>query len=90
MLKSDTRVGPKDFLDLLLCHGLYPLTTKPTRIATGSATITDNTFTNIIASNQTGILVDDTISDHLSIFSKYKKGLIKKHASIKDYQPKKM
>jgi hypothetical protein len=59
-----------EFLDLIYSHSMFPLITKPTRIAGGSSTLIDNIFSNDICSTDmlNGLFYTD-ISDHFPIFS---------------------
>ena len=59
----------KDFIDLTQGFGLLPLINKPTRITLDSATIIDNIFSNATVKSECGLIIDDTISDHLPVFS---------------------
>ena len=68
LIKSETHLGTRNFIDLLFSHGLYPLINKPTRICLEAATLIDNIFTNCLLSTKNGILIND-ISDHLPVFS---------------------
>lgn len=85
LLKFAMHSGTKDFIDVLHSLGLFSLITYPTRVQSGSATLIDNIFTNIMDESESGILVDDSISDHLPIFSLIKyKGLVKQ--KVKTYK----
>ena len=68
-INYDTHKHTKDFADTLLNAGLLPMITLPTRISASNSTLIDNIYTNIINSSTNGVLIDDTISDHLPIFS---------------------
>ena len=54
---------------MLYSYGLYPLITRPTRATATSATLIDNIFTNSFDDSVNGVLLDDTISDHLPVFA---------------------
>lgn len=57
------------FLEVMLSYSLRPSIFRPTRIATYSATLIDNIFSNDYTKPfLTGILLTD-ISDHLPVFS---------------------
>ena len=59
-----------EFLDLMYSYSYVPLTTRPTRIISSSATLIDNIFVNniqLLQSHKQGILYTD-ITDHLHIF----------------------
>ena len=56
------------FLNLMYGNGLYPLITKPTRIARNNATLIDNIFTNEIQCiTKSGVYICD-VSDYLPVF----------------------
>ena len=68
ILKHESNIAAKSFLDTMYSIGLYPLIDRPTRISNHSFSLIDNIFTNVV--NQTtlsGILLSD-ITDHLPIF----------------------
>ena len=48
-------------------YSLYPSTTKPTRITSTSATLSDNIITNSNSFQTSGIIIAD-VSDHLPVF----------------------
>ena len=61
-----------DYYSLILCHNLYPLILKHTRINSQSATLIDNIFcNNINILCHSGIVTVD-FSDHFAIFASFK------------------
>ena len=71
LLKLNTRNKYAEYLDVMLCNGLFPKITLPTRLADKSATLIDNIFcrvTNSSKSCTSGIIFSD-ISDHLPCFT---------------------
>ena len=57
------------FLDTLLSNGLVPTISKPTRVTTGCETLLDNIHTNYDMKIQSGVLIEDSISDHFPILN---------------------
>ena len=55
------------FLNNLIGHSLFPSIRNPTRIATNSATLLDNLFTNCLGTNLSSAIVYNDLSDHLPI-----------------------
>ena len=68
-INYETHKHTKEFADTLLNAGLLPMISLPTRISPSNSTLIDNIYTNILYSSTNGVLIDDTISDHLPIFS---------------------
>lgn len=67
-MNADKQKSHRDFMDFMYSLGLYPTILKPSRIATGSATLIDNIFSNKIGNTiASGLLIKD-ISDHLPVF----------------------
>ena len=85
LLKCNKHRGTNVFLDTLLNSGLHPLSNLPTRVSSESSTLIDNVFTNIKCDSHNGVLIDDTISDHLPIFSSIKYGLNKNECKLHKY-----
>ena len=71
LLKQDTHVPTKHFLDTMFSLGLCPLISKPSRITSNSATLIDNIFTNELKHENISGLVLNDISDHLPVFTWY-------------------
>ena len=69
LLNMEKHQGTKEFVNLMYSFRLYPLLTKPTRVTQDSATIIDNIFTNYLGKSFNGIIINDSISDHLPIFT---------------------
>ena len=69
MLNYNTHKGTKTFVDIMFNNGLFPLINLTTRASSESSTLIDNIFCNILDNSNSGVLVNDTISDHLPIFS---------------------
>ena len=69
LLNNVTHKPTQEFIDTLLGSGIYSLIDLPTRVASNSSTLIDNIFTNIFVKSKNGVLIDDTVSDHLPIFS---------------------
>lgn len=62
-----------EFIDLMYSMSLIPKISRPSRIASNSATLIDNIFTNDIENNTiSGLLIND-ITDHLPVFTVYDK-----------------
>ena len=71
LLKEQNHSQTKYFIDTMFSMGLYPLITKPSRIAGQSTTLIDNIFTNELQHKSTsGILLND-ITDHFPVFMLY-------------------
>ena len=60
----------QDFLDAFLSASFLPLISKPTRVATHSATLLDNIFCNILPPPNSSIILTD-ITDHYPIMSHF-------------------
>ena len=69
LMNSGSHKPTQEFIDTLLCSGIFSLIDIPTRVASNSSTLIDNIFTNIFTHSSNGVLIDDTVSDHLPIFS---------------------
>jgi len=67
LLKHHMHQQTGRYLDMLYSHDLLPVTTKPTRITSHTATLIDRIYTNTVNSLVSGILTID-ISDHLLVF----------------------
>ena len=82
MINYDIHAGTRNFTDTLFNAGLFPFINLPTRISSGNSTLIDNIYSNIIYDSVNGVLVDDSISDHLPIFRCIDyKGIVKSSAS---------
>ena len=57
------------FLDMLLSSGLMPTISKTTRLSVECESLIDNILTNCDLKIQSGVFVDDRISDHFPIFN---------------------
>ena len=57
-----------DCCNNFISHGMYPLITKPTRTAAGSATLIDNIFTNEVNCVTRSAVIISDVSDHYPIF----------------------
>ena len=67
LLKSNSDINIKDFMNLTYSLGCIPLTTHPTRITTTSSTLLDHVYTNnVVGEHKSFILVED-VSDHLPV-----------------------
>ena len=67
LLKSNSDINIKDFMNLTYILGCIPLITHPTRITTTSSTILDHVYTNnVVGEHKSFILVED-VSDHLPV-----------------------
>ena len=71
LLKQDTHVPTKHFLDTMFTLGLCPLISKPSRITSHSATLIDNIFTNEMKHENISGLIINEITDHLPVFTVY-------------------
>jgi len=69
LLNSDTHQLTAKFVDTMFMYGYIPLTNKPTRIGSYSATLIDNIYTNNISASNTksGVFYTD-ITDHFPVF----------------------
>ena len=68
LLKIDSNKNYSTFYELMSSYGLFPMILIPTRVATDTATIIDNIFTNNIENKiQSGVIKTD-LSDHYSQF----------------------
>ena len=71
LLKEQIHSQTRYFIDTMFSMGLYPLITKPSRIASHSSTLIDNIFTNDMQhANVSGIILND-LSDHFPVFTLY-------------------
>ena len=67
LLKSNSDINIKDFMNLTYSLGCIPLITQPTRITTTSSTLLDHVYTNnVVGEHKSFILVED-VSDHLPV-----------------------
>ena len=67
LLKSNSDINIKDFMNLSYSLGYIPLITHPTRITTTSSTLLDHVYTNnVVGEHKSFILVED-VSDHLPV-----------------------
>ena len=67
LLKSNSDINIKDFMNLAYSLGCIPLITHPTRITTTSSTLLDHVYTNnVVGEHKSFILVED-VSDHLPV-----------------------
>ena len=57
------------FLDILLTSGLMPTISRTTRLSVDCESLIDNILTNCDLKIQSGVLVEDGISDHFPIFN---------------------
>ena len=71
LLKLNTRNKYAEYLDVMLCNGLFPKITLPTRVAERSATLIDNIFRSVSNSSKscTSDIIFSDISDHLPCFT---------------------
>ena len=70
ILECDNNRPTANFIDLMYSNSLFPLITKPTRVAQNSISLIDNIYCNDIEALEklNGILFTD-ISDHFPVFS---------------------
>ena len=68
LLKTNTDADALDFFDLMSNNMLLPAISLPTRISSGTETLIDNIFTNIINSDAVSGNLTIGISDHLPSF----------------------
>ena len=67
LLKSNSDINIKDFMNLTYSLGCIPLITHPTRITSTSSTLLDHVYTNnVVGEHKSFILVED-VSDHLPV-----------------------
>ena len=57
------------FLDMLLSEDFVPTISKTTRLSTDCESLIDNIFTNCNSKIQSGVMMEDNISDHFPIFN---------------------
>ena len=69
LMNNSSHKQTQDFCDTLNGSGLFPLISLPTRVTLNSSTLIDNIFTNLNDKNRNGVFIDDTVSDHLPIFT---------------------
>ena len=69
MINYKNHTNTRNFADILINAGMFPQINLPTRISAGNSTLIDNIFTNITYDSSNGVLINDTISDHLPIFT---------------------
>ena len=69
ILNYKSHKGTRSFIDVWFNAGLFPLINLPTRISSENSTLIDNIFSNISDDSSSGVLIDDTVSDHLLVFS---------------------
>ena len=67
LLKHHTHQQTGQYVDMLYSYDLLPVITKPTRITSHTATLTDHIYTNTINGLVSGIATVD-IPDHLPVF----------------------
>lgn len=77
ILKHDSHLGTKHFVDTLHSLGLYPLINKPTRITRYTATFINNIFTNAMNKGTTNDILLCDITDHFPMFALCEYGVIK-------------
>ena len=74
LLKYEEHQPTTEFLDMMLSSSFVPTINRPTRVTENTATLIDNTFTNVYGNDlefKNGILYSD-ISHHFPIFHLYK------------------
>lgn len=69
LLVCEVHNDSKGFLDMMYSFGLYPLINKPTRVTADTATLIDNIYTNMLVKSRNAIIVCDSISDHMPVFT---------------------
>ena len=68
VLKCNSHKNIMEYIDLLYSYGLLQIITKPTRIASLSATLIDHVLTNVSSTVYETQLLTHKISDHFAIF----------------------
>ena len=68
LLQNHRSNSVADYCNNFISHGMYPLITKPTRTAAGSATLIDNIFTNEVNCVTRSAVIISDVSDHYPIF----------------------
>ncbi len=67
-MKCSIDIKTNDYLDNIVSRGFVPLTCRPTRITTTTATLIDHVYTNILSYPTTsGIIITD-VADHFGTF----------------------
>ena len=87
LLKINTRQKHAEYLDMMMCIGLYPKITLPTRFTDRSATLIDQIFCKLSHTRnycKSGIIMSN-LSDHLPAFTSIKMQL-KQHTPLKYIQ----
>ena len=69
MINYKNHTNTRNFADILLNAGIFSHINLPTKISTGNSTLIDNISTNVTYDSYNGVLINDTISDHLPIFT---------------------
>ena len=83
-LKSEKHRPTNDFINLILESQQLPTITRPTRIASQSATLIDNIIINIKhCENFTSLILLDDISDHLLCLTVISNLIVNKHSKQK-------
>ena len=69
LLNYNSHKPTANYIDFIYSLGLFPLITRPSRIAENSATLIDNILTNELnVKLNSGLLIND-LSDHLPVFT---------------------
>ena len=68
LMKCNSQNNSQEFIETLMSASFLPLISKPTRVASQSATLIDNIFCNVLPLPESGIVLSD-ITDHYPIFA---------------------
>ena len=67
LLKSNSDINIKDFMNLTYSLGCIPLITHSTRITTTSSTLLDHVYTNNVEGEHKSFILVEDVSDHLPV-----------------------
>ena len=67
LLKSNSDINIKDFMNLTYSLGCIPLITHSTRITTTSSTLLDHVYTNNVVGEQKSFILVEDVSYHLPV-----------------------
>ena len=68
LLKFQTHGKTNDFIESMISKGYLPLITKPTRVTTYSATLSDHIYSNATSQNYDSRIIISDVADHFGTF----------------------
>ena len=71
LLKFQAHTKTSDYLDNIFLRGYLRIITKPTRVCTSSATLSDHIYTNDITTTFLSGIVMTDLADHFGTFFYY-------------------